>query len=164
MELSVSHQVYVFAAMILCGALTGVVFDVFRAARRCFHPRSGIIAAQDIALWLAELVLVFVTIFEVNNAAVRFYEVIGLVLGAALYFMTISEYVILFFCKVMRAAVRAFCFAAKPVKKVFSLLALPIKKTAERTKAKIFGVFNSLFCRAKCRLRSLSASLGRKNV
>ena len=160
MELSVSHQVYVFAAMILCGALTGVVFDVFRAARRRFRPCGAVIAAQDVALWLFELAVVFATVFKVNNAAVRFYEIIGLAIGSALYFITVSEHVISLFCKVFTLASRALNLAAKPVKKLAALASRP----ARLAKNKLSKAFNSLFRSANCRLRSLLTTLKRKNV
>lgn len=114
--------------MFLCGGATGIVFDAFRALRRCIKSGSGVIAAQDLLLWLLELVIVYYTVFKVNNAEIRGYEAIALALGAIIYFITLSEYAVKFISKIIFLLLKALSFILKPLKKLVGYLKLPLKK------------------------------------
>ena len=109
---------FVFVCMVLCGAATGVVFDLFRALRRCIKAGSGVIAAQDLMLWLAELMIVYYTSFKVNNAHIRGYEIIALIIGAVLYFVTVSDWLMKVMCRVIMLLIRAFTMAVGPFKRL----------------------------------------------
>lgn len=122
MELSVSHQLYVFCCMILCGMLSGIVFDVFRSVRRCIKCTNGIIAVQDLAFWGVELCMVYITAFKVNNAQMRGYEIIALILGTVFYFTAFSQYIIIILCRITNIVKKFVVLILKPIYN-------PIKKT-----------------------------------
>lgn len=134
MELSVSHQLFVFVCMFLCGGATGIIFDIFRALRRCIKSGSGIILAQDLMLWFVELVIVYYTAFKVNNAELRGYEAIALILGAFIYFITLSEHIVRLVCKIIAFLLKIFGFVARPFKGACIMLAKAIKKLFLYTK------------------------------
>lgn len=114
MNVSVSLQAFMFLGMVLCGAMCGVVFDVFRALRRYRRPARSIVALQDILFWLIELTVVYMAVFRLNYANIRAYEGIALVIGSWVYFMTVSEYVIRFLCAIISFAVRTAGIVLKP--------------------------------------------------
>lgn len=143
MELSVSHQLFVFVCMVLCGGATGVIFDAFRAHRRCVKSGSGIIAAQDLLLWFAELVIVYYTAFKVNNAQIRGYEAIALIVGAVLYFITLSEYVMKLMCKIITAVIKIFSSVVSPLKKLCTVIAKPFKRLFLFVKTKVMLLGNN---------------------
>lgn len=114
MNISVSLQAFMFLGMVLCGAMCGVVFDVFRGLRRYRRPARSIVALQDILFWLIELTVVYMAAFRLNYAHIRAYEGIALVIGSWVYFMTVSEYVIQFVCTITSFAVKAAGIVLKP--------------------------------------------------
>lgn len=148
MELSVTHQVFVFMCMILCGIATGLIFDLFRALRRCVKSGSGVIAAQDLALWFTELCIVYMTAFKVNNAQIRGYEAIALVIGSVLYFITVSGYVMKFFCKTFNLLKKLLKAISTPFKKTAEFIFAPLKKLKSVLKrvlaASKYSVFSAL--------------------
>lgn len=142
MELSVSHQLFVVICMFLCGCATGIIFDLFRGFRRCVKSGSGIIAAQDLLLWAAELIVVYYTAFKVNNAAIRAYEAIALVCGAALYFVTLSEYTVRAVCKATSFVLKIADALLLPARKAAQFVVKPLKKTSLYVEKKLFAVKN----------------------
>ncbi len=127
MELSVSHQAFVFTAMFFCGFPAGMIFDIFRGIRKSVKCSPGVVAAQDIVLWFSELIVVYLVLFKVNNASVRLYEIIGLVLGIVSYFMTFSQYVV----KSVFTALEFFKKAAMPFVNIAKKIALSAKNAAK---------------------------------
>ena len=155
MELSVSHQAYVFVCMVLCGMLSGIIFDIFRSIRRCTKPKSCIIAAQDLFFWFIELCVVYITAFEVNNAQIRGYEAIALVLGAVFYFVTVSEYVMRFLCHIIRFAMKTVNAVLKPLYKILHVMTLPFKKARSAVKKKAKNIKNRISSLVKNEIRRL---------
>lgn len=162
MELSVSHQVYVFGCMILCGVLSGIVFDIFRSVRKCTKPRSCIIAAQDLFFWFIELCVVYITVFEVNNAQLRLYEAVALVLGAVFYFMTFSMYVVHFLCRVIMLFKKVLDFIFAPVRRGMEISAFYVKKLFGRLKSRIKHMNNGIFGSVKAKFGIAKALLCKK--
>lgn len=150
---------FVFIAMIFCGALTGIVFDVFRAFRKCVKSGGGVIAVQDIALWLAELAVVFITVFKVNNAAVRLYEIIGLAAGSVLYFITVSQYALRALCAVLGLAKKAAGIVLSPVKKLAVSAASRVSRGAGFLREKASSCMRSSVTFARCKLSGIKSAL-----
>lgn len=90
-----------FFVMLLCGFICGLVFDFFRAVRRLRRSSSGIVAIQDIVFWVMELTLVYAVAFRLNYARIRVYELVALVMGSWLYFMTVSSWIVNLLCRVI---------------------------------------------------------------
>lgn len=144
MEISVSHQAFVFGCMVLCGLLTGVIFDFFRGLRRCVRTKDGFIAAQDIAFWLVEVAVVYCTMYFSNNAGLRLYEAVAMVLGAAAYFLAVSKYVLRFWQFVVDLVLKPIKLVAKGLAKFFALVSKPLQKLKNALRQKVTGVKNNL--------------------
>ena len=136
MEISSVNQAYVFLAMVLCGGLCTAVFDIFRAIRRYKNSGTGVIAFQDIVFWIIELSIVYMVAFRLNYAGVRAYEIVALVIGSAIYFVTLSGYVIKFFVWLIGLGAKALGFLLAPVAKVCGLFANAAKKVLCQIKVK----------------------------
>lgn len=156
MELSVSHQLFVFISMTLCGVAAGVIFDLFRAVRRCIKASSGVILTQDLLLWFFELVLVYYTMFKVNNAKIRGYEAIALVIGSVLYFVTVSCYVTKAFSKVISFLLKILRTLLIPLKKVCLILAKPAKKLCSSSKKQFITLKSSVKTKISSRKAEIS--------
>lgn len=154
MEISSSNQAYVFFAMVICGALCTVVFDVFRAVRRFGKASGGIIALQDLIFWIIELVIVCVVAFKLNYAKVRGYEVIALFMGSFIYFISLSEYVIRVVHWVISYLVKLFGVVVTPFVKFAKIASKPFKK--------FYGVIRNNFVSFKLKLLIIRKDLFKK--
>ncbi len=136
-DISVSSQVFVFFAMIVLGVMCGAVFDIFRGIRRMKKLTGGVVAVQDLLFWLSELVLVYMVTFRLNYAHVRAFELVALVIGSFIYFMTVSRYVIAFVHKTANIVWKAVGIILKPVRSALGFLGQKLSFTFARVKQKI---------------------------
>ncbi len=137
-DISVSSQVFVFFAMIVLGVLCGAVFDIFRGIRRMRKLAGGVVAVQDLIFWMSELILVYMVTFRLNYAHVRAFELVALVIGSSIYFMTVSRYVIAFVHRTANLVWRMLEAVLKPARAVWGFLSqkLTLAFSAIRQKIK----------------------------
>lgn len=127
MDISLSYQAFSFFAMVICGFLCGVLFDLFRALRRHRKSACTVVAFQDILFWILEASLVYFVAFKLNYAHIRAYEGVALVIGSWLYFMTASSYVLRFLCVLVSCAYKAVGAIFVPFKKIFKFIGCGFK-------------------------------------
>ena len=132
MDITAAHQVLVFFAMVLCGALCGVLFDLFRGIRYRRKTRKGVVAVQDLVFWVLELFLVYAVLFSLNYAYVRAFELVALVLGSVLYFMTLSVFVVSLVSRLTQTAEKICRVIMKPVCKTAGFVKKAIKKSMDK--------------------------------
>ncbi len=99
--------------------------------------------------------MVYITAFEVNNAQIRGYEAIALVLGAVFYFVTVSEYVMRFLCHIIRFAMKTVNAVLKPLYKILHVMTLPFKKARSAVKKKAENIKNRISSLVKNEIRRL---------
>ncbi len=90
MIVDTNHDIRVFVCTLLCGALSGFILDIFRAIRRSFTPGKTMVAIQDIITCAIIFTLFSCVINKENDGDVRWFEFAGAILGASLYFCTLS--------------------------------------------------------------------------
>lgn len=147
MEVSVSNQLYVFFVMILCGVCAGVLFDLLRALRRAFGANSFTTSVSDILFWLAISIGVYMTIFMFNYGQIRWYEIIGIILGSVIYFLALSGIIM----KILGAL---FNFFTKIFQFIFKIILTPLVflyKMIKRPLFYIVGKVGRVFRGAKSR-------------
>ena len=115
-----------------------MIFDVFRGFRCRVKSANGIIVMQDILLWLAELAVVYYTVFRVNNAKIRAYEAVALICGAVIYFLTLSQYTIKLVSGITSFGLKILSAILFPAKKAVAFVFGLFKKFANLTKDKVF--------------------------
>lgn len=120
MDITLTYQALSFFVMVFCGALCGVIFDLFRSFRKNKKNACGVVALQDIVFWIMELFLVYMVAFRLNYAHIRAYEGIALLLGSWLYFMTVSKWVLSILCAVLSYIQKALGFVLIPIKKIMA--------------------------------------------
>lgn len=91
---TLTGQIYAFALTIAAGLTLGVLFDLYRLWRRATHPRRTTTAISDILFWLIATPLTYVYLLMGNWAELRFYVILGLLLGLFLYFAVFSTLVV----------------------------------------------------------------------
>lgn len=116
----IGYQSVLFFVFFVLGILCALVFDTFRVSERFKKSNVILSAAKDILFWLIVTVMMFAICLRFNNGEIRFFMFVGIVLGALIYFKTISKFVLnaLFF--VFTIFKKAVCF-------IFKVLFLPVK-------------------------------------
>ena len=88
------NQAYLFVIFTLVGVIIGILFDIFRILRKTFKTKDIITYIEDIVFWIIAGIIIIYTMYVFCDGELRFFMIIGIVLGTVLYMMTISKYVI----------------------------------------------------------------------
>jgi len=86
------EQLHAFAMTIAAGMAAGLLFDMYRLARRGLRPRGTGAWLLDLMFWLVATPVVFALLLVANWGELRFYVVVGLAAGATLYFGLLSAF------------------------------------------------------------------------
>lgn len=87
-------QFYSFFAVVLCGAALGLLFDLLRAVRYHFRPNRWLGALGDLLFWAIATVALSGALFYGNWGEIRFYVLVGLLLGIGLYYWLASPVIL----------------------------------------------------------------------
>ena len=79
---------------ILYGVICAIVYDMLRIIRRVLPHGIVAVSVEDILYWMLMSVCTFVMLIKINDGGIRFYFLIGALLGAVLYSFTISKCVV----------------------------------------------------------------------
>ena len=140
MEIYKLQQLWVLGVCVIAGILCGIVYDSFRAYRRCFPQRDVYVALCDVIFWLVSAVIVYLAVYLSNNAELRWHELIGLGIGFVLYILYISPGCIRVLCFVIRAMHRIWKYVSKILcipRRFLHILILPLRKASTVAKARI---------------------------
>lgn len=114
-------EVGMFGQSVLMGILFLVAYDVIRIIRRVF--RHGIIwvSIEDFLYWLVVGIWFFLHMCQVNNGIIRGYVLLGIVLGAWMYYRLCSR-------PLMRCLEKIIISIKKRLKKVRQVVTIRIEK------------------------------------
>ena len=101
------NQAYLFGIYSICGIIIGIFFDLFRILRRSFKT-------PDIVTYIEDIIFVF------NNGELRLYIFFAIILGIAIYLLTISK----FFIKIN---VKILITLKNFIKKILLILVYPLR-------------------------------------
>lgn len=94
MGIHLAAQTIAFLQACLLGALLGAVYDVFRILRIAFSPRKVVVFVQDLLFFAICAVLSFLFLLTASDGTVRMFLLIGELIGAVLYHLTLGRLVI----------------------------------------------------------------------
>jgi len=122
MILSMSGQAVLFLYSVGMGAAIGLFYDAFRIFRKT-APHFGLaVQVEDLFFWLAATGTMFYFLLNQNFGEIRLFALLGAGCGVALYFATISRWVIKiavavvnYLKRVVVAAVRVILFPLRLV-------------------------------------------------
>lgn len=121
MRIDPLNQLMCAAVSALAGAGLGVLYDVFRTARRRLHGRA-VAVITDILFCVAACLTVFLVGYTFGNGRTRGYMAVGACLGAAVYFLLLSTAVLRLLALLADIVRRAVITALLPVKLFLNLL------------------------------------------
>ena len=138
MDSSIGSQTMQFLYACLLGVGFGIFYDVFRILR-CAFPTGRVIAfAQDVVYFSVCALATFLFLMNFNAGQIRFYIILGEVIGAALYFCTLS----LLIMGVSKAIIRIF---KKVLGFLYRITLGPVVRLIRWTIGKIRALLHKVF-------------------
>lgn len=89
-----SNQAYLFMVFSIVGVLIGVLFDIFRIIRKTIKTNDIITYLEDILFWVLTGIIIIYAMYKFCDGELRFFMMMGIILGTCLYIVTISHYFI----------------------------------------------------------------------
>ncbi len=121
MEISVAEQMQMFLFSILFGLFLGALFDAFRILRLALPSGKAAVFLEDSIFLILAAILTFLFIYKTNFGDIRFYLLLGTILGALLYYFTIG-------ILVMKSARAVIKFVKKFILAVLKVILKPLRK------------------------------------
>ena len=128
MPISPKAQLDLMLSALLLGLFAGIAYDFLRVIRRIFSYKS-ITALSDIFFSLSYFISLFFLGYTSGQGVQRFYAPAFSVLGAALYFFSLSPFTLKFFTaaaafisKILKPLMFPVNFLKKLLKKLFNFL------------------------------------------
>lgn len=84
------EQISVFLMSCLIGGVLGFIYDIFRISRIAIKTHRIAIFIEDVVFFVIVTIMSFTFIIVENNGEIRGLLIIGEVIGAIIYFYTIS--------------------------------------------------------------------------
>src|SRR3954465_1158702 len=83
--MTLSTQFVTLLSMIGMGSLFGAMFDTYQRFLKRPKRKQWIVFFNDLLFWMIQAVIIFYTLFQVNNGELRFYIFLALLCGFAAY-------------------------------------------------------------------------------
>lgn len=119
---SVHEQLILFGLSCVFGALLGICYDVFRTARIIFPHNKWLILFEDILFLTGYTVFITAFASAAARGELRFYFVIGNLLGFILYLCTVGSIVIKTMRKLYSFIRFVFSFIMRPFRFIYVLI------------------------------------------
>lgn len=108
-----SRELIAFFGMMLCGTACGMLYDIFRSIHSELKNHDIIVMITDIMYWSAVTGAIMWSLWYFNTGELRTYEIVGLILGAVLYFLTLGRLIYKFFLIIVGKFARFMRFICK---------------------------------------------------
>ena len=113
MSTFIHHELLLFIRTVAVGAVLLLCYDLLRALRDVFAHSRKITEAEDLIYWLCCTVFVFTEIYRANDGILRFFMILGILLGAWICHVTISTFFVKCCTRIMEIPVIVLEFLIK---------------------------------------------------
>lgn len=141
MDAAISGQVLIFFQSIVLGVIIGVFYEIFRIIRMAHENGRILIFFEDIIFFSVSSVVTFLFILTVNQGQIRFYIILGEIIGLTTYFLTMGVVVNKIFKLIIKMLKKILYFiyyiTIRPIKLLVQFICKKIKASIERKKIKI---------------------------
>lgn len=141
MEVSSSHQIYVFSLSVILGMVCGAFFDVQRFLRKISSAGTVRTTLEDILFAILCVAIMLGSSFMINNGEIRYYQIMGAISGMLFYAALLSRTFLKILEFVFRITVNLF---VKPLIKTVRLLMIPVRKIVSAIKRRALRIKNRL--------------------
>lgn len=118
----VTNQAYLFFIFTMNGILIGLLFDFFRISRKVFKTNDVMTYIEDVFFWILAGAIVLYSIFVFNNGELRLFMFLGILLGALVYMLFASSYVIKINVKIINMIKKIIRIVIFPFKFIYKIL------------------------------------------
>lgn len=138
---TLQNQTFVFLASCVLGFFLGMVYDAFRISRLAFKLNAVVVFIEDVLFFVIAAVSSFAFMLLENNGVLRGFLLIGEIVGAILYFSTLSL-LIMKLASVIINAIKCilrvvYKILISPIVKLFMVIIRLIKRILSRLRSKI---------------------------
>lgn len=112
------NQTYLFIVFTIVGIIIGILFDIFRILRKSFKTKDIVTYIEDILFWILTGIIILFSMYKFSNGELRFFMIIGIIMGTLMYMITFSRYVIkisVFIIKIIKTII---VYPVKVVEKI----------------------------------------------
>lgn len=88
------NQAYLFMIFTIVGMIIGVLFDIFRILRKTIKTKDFVTYIEDMVFWILTGIIIIYSMYTFCDGELRFFMIVGIIIGTILYLITISEYII----------------------------------------------------------------------
>ncbi len=155
MEIYKLQQVVVLIVCTVAGCVCGVVYDIFRAWRRCSGQTPLKVAVCDVLFWTISAVIVYLAIHLSNNAELRWYEPAGVISGYAVYTLYLSKHCTHTLCKLITMLNKIGSHILKLLcipQKFLHILILPLERYSTTAKTRLLYIKTTLLDKSKLKI------------
>lgn len=138
MSEAIVDELYFFLHAALTGVVLSAVYDAFRILRRVYTHGWFLIAVEDFFYWLGSALYITMILMKDNDGIIRWFFVIGILLGMFIYNITISQHLVGLLAKIINKVLNVVQKVLKVVLKPISFLLIKYKKIAKKN-GKICG-------------------------
>ena len=114
MAITISGQTIVFLRSLLLGAAVGCFYDLFRISRVAFVIPAFVVLVEDLLFFLFSSVVLFGFMLENSFGQIRYFILLGVVLGWTVYYFTVGSLVMKCSARIIRAVKRILAFLWRP--------------------------------------------------
>lgn len=117
----VTWELQYMAVVITTGIFLAVCYDAIRIFRRIIPHGIFWISVEDILFWMAVSLVTFVVCFVEDAGNIRWFAVFGEILGAYMYHLTVSPFLVKYISLLLFFPVKLLKKALKKIKKSFKI-------------------------------------------
>lgn len=134
---TIMAECYFFLHAALTGVILSAIYDVFRILRRVRCHGWFWIAVEDLFYWIGSALYIFSVLMQGNNGIIRWFFVLGILLGMLVYNMTLSQHLVGALSKVIKKILDIVEIALKTVLKPITFLCIKTKKIFQKSGKKV---------------------------
>ena len=82
-KMGIGKELFIFLLAVLAGAIVRLAYRCISCLREVVHHAHWVIELEDLIYWIATAIFLFVQIYYTCSGSVRWYFVLGIVLGAS---------------------------------------------------------------------------------
>ena len=112
------NQTYLFIVFTIVGIIIGVLFDIFRILRKSFKTKDIVTYIEDILFWILTGSIILFSMYKFSNGELRFFMIIGIIMGTLMYMITFSKYVIKISVFIINIIKKSIVYPIKVIEKI----------------------------------------------
>lgn len=114
MAIAITEQTAVFLHALFLGVVLGCLYDVFRVTRIAFLMPAALVLAEDLLFFFLSSIVLFGFMLERSYGQIRWFILLGVILGWVLYYFTLGSLVMKCSAKIIDLTGRLLAFLWRP--------------------------------------------------